>query len=190
MRKPTYAITLNADGTASAVVQLGELQATLTFTADVPDAIGLTIQPADANAPLARGITTGVLRDIPLTEIAQAARKALDDAHGIGQNTEALIDTVRQADSVASGLTPEYLSALSWAYVQLAGVPNARPIQILADGLGKNPGTLKNHIREARKRDYLTSPSTGYAGGELTSLARKTLSSLIPKDSRSSGQSD
>ncbi|MFF5858008.1 hypothetical protein ACFY8B_20655 [Streptomyces sp. NPDC012751] len=72
----------------------------------------------------------------------------------------------------SEGISDAYLAFLAEAYVRAVSraVPNVTAY--LAELTQKRPETIRGHLKEARKRDLLTTVP-GKAGGQLTAKARE-----------------
>lgn len=89
------------------------------------------------------------------------------------------IERLRAA--LAEGITEEYLALLASAYVHRVNIGQDKPVQQLADELGKSPTTVKGHLWQARKRGLLTG-SSGRKGGQLTPEATAILERIVPTE--------
>ena len=81
------------------------------------------------------------------------------------------IELVREA--LAEGITDHYLALLSIEYVGRVNAGQLKPVDRIAQELGKSLGTVKGHLWQARKRDLLIGGSAGRKGGEISEKARQ-----------------
>jgi hypothetical protein len=107
--------------------------------------------------------------------------EGLFERHGL---TEALVDQTQGIGGgiVATHLPPRrmrrderFYAEMAAAYAEAVGAGNNRPIDTIADALGRSRNTVKDVIREARARRLLTETTHGRAGGRLTVKAKKLL---------------
>jgi hypothetical protein len=68
-----------------------------------------------------------------------------------------------------------FYAELAAAYADAVEAGNTRPIDTLAEEIGRSRNYVRDVIREARARGYLTKTASGRAGGRLTIKARKLL---------------
>jgi transposase len=68
-----------------------------------------------------------------------------------------------------------FYAEVAAAYAEAVAAGNNRPIDTIADALGRSRNTVKDVIREARARGLLTETTHGRAGGRLTAKAKKLL---------------
>lgn len=135
----------------------------------------LTIRPSrDATEEeIAGGISTTLLRHLNLAGASEKWR-GKREAH----DEHALKLDKRRAEKLKlllyQGLSDEYLAEISRVYVSLVMRGEKSITKTIAELIGKSPDTAKMHLREARKRDLLTTV-TGRAGGHLTPKARQIL---------------
>lgn len=107
--------------------------------------------------------------------------EGLFERHGV---TEAFVDpTVGDASgALATHLPPKrmrrddrFYAEMAAAYAEAVAAGNNRPIDTIAEALGRSRNTVKDVIREARARGLLTETTHGRAGGRLTAKAKKLL---------------
>jgi hypothetical protein len=143
----------------------------------------LVIRPSDPECYPAGGLSSTVLREIDFRYAAERLRKQLafhDRWNKADKNYEAKrMDRVRAA--LAEGITEQYLALLASVYVHRVNIGQDKPVQQLADELGKSLTTVKGHLWQARKRGLLTG-SSGRKGGQLTPEATKILERIVPID--------
>jgi biotin operon repressor len=106
--------------------------------------------------------------------------EGLFERHG---RTEAFVDL---ASGEVSGSTPHlppkrmrrderFYAEMAAAYAEAVSAGNKRPVDTIAEALGRSRNTVKDVIREARARGLLTETTHGRAGGRLTAKAKKLL---------------
>ena len=81
------------------------------------------------------------------------------------------IDLVREA--LSEGITDEYLSLLAMEYLGRVNSRQEKPVDQIAEELGKSLGTVKGHLWQARKRGLLLGGSAGRKGGQISDDARR-----------------
>ena len=122
------------------------------------------------------GLTTSVLRSLPLARLAEQARQerayrlaAMEDYYSDEQG--GLTDEER-AESLRRpgprGRTPGFYAVLAQRYLAVVRAGHRGPVKLLAEEYGVPVRTMETRIGEARKRGILTKPSPGKPGGELT----------------------
>uniref|UniRef100_A0AAU2VBN9 Uncharacterized protein n=1 Tax=Streptomyces sp. NBC_00003 TaxID=2903608 RepID=A0AAU2VBN9_9ACTN len=141
----------------------------------------LIIEAAEDAAPgdVARGISTTVLRQINPAEGAPPPEFVEQVVSGLGAVNEAgrALDQFGELAAkilARDGVSDLYLSVLASTYVLLADAGVKGLTALLADRMGRKPQTVKDHLKQARRRDLLTTVA-GKAGGELTDKARALL---------------
>lgn len=81
-----------------------------------------------------------------------------------------------QMEGRAAGpVTDETYAQLAEHYVALAGRGVRKPVAVLSSASGLTESQVRERLREARKRELLTSAGQGRVGGKLTSKAQKIL---------------
>jgi biotin operon repressor len=107
--------------------------------------------------------------------------EGLFEHHGA---TEAFVDPASGLGGgvVATHLPPKrmrrderFYAEMAAAYAEAVSAGNNRPVDTIAEALGRSRNTVKDVIREARARGLLTQTTHGRAGGRLTAKARKLL---------------
>nr|WP_052741149.1 sigma-70 family RNA polymerase sigma factor [Mycobacterium sp. UM_NZ2] len=145
--------------------------------------IGMWIRPLDPDNPPHGGLSSTVLREI---DFRKAKAKLHQDlaAHPHGWRGEpskqAQQDGDRLArlrDELAKGITPEYLALLCSNYVQRVNSGQAKPVERLAEDLGKSAATIRGHLWQARRQGLLIG-SAGRKGGTLTPEAMAIIQRL------------
>jgi hypothetical protein len=82
--------------------------------------------------------------------------------------------------------TSAFYAGMAAAYAEAASAGHNRPIDTIAQALGRSRNTVKDVIREARARGLLTETTHGRAGGRLTARAKRLLK---PRKDESAGPS-
>jgi hypothetical protein len=120
---------------------------------------------------LAGGLSSTILRHVDF----QAAAQEWREHRGISPvESHKLAKRLTYALG-SSGVSDRYLVLLADAYVRLVTSGEPKVTARLAEIVGKSPETIRAHIKAARSRGLLTALSSGRAGGELTSEARRIL---------------
>jgi hypothetical protein len=78
-----------------------------------------------------------------------------------------------------------FYAEMAAAYAEAVAAGNNRPIDTIAEALGRSRNTVKDVIREARARGLLTETTHGRAGGRLTAKAKRLLKQ---RDTESAGE--
>lgn len=133
----------------------------------------------------ADGLTTGVLRDVPLGEIikkarfdAAAVRRVVSDE--AAARVEEWLASWRVGARGSRAKRPNLAyAALAARYVELVREGERAPAAILARQLGMSAVTVSQRVREARERGLLTRTAAGTAGGELTPKALGLLATPV-----------
>jgi hypothetical protein len=141
----------------------------------------LTIEPI-GDMPVG-GLSSTVLRQLDF----RAATADLRDqvARSSNRNREhaayekASVERLRAA--LDEGVSEEYLSLLSSAYVRAVNRGQAKVNDYLAETVGKPVSTVRGHLWQARNEGFLTR-SPGRKGGQLTSKTTEILERIVPKD--------
>ncbi len=147
------------------------------------------IRPIEEESPPAGGISSTVLREI---DFRGASAKLHED---VGKNPVGFMEQMKQRwrdrtepmkklrAELANGITAEYLALLSKEYVYRVSDGQSKPVEKIAEELGKSTQTVRGHLWQARKRNLLTG-SIGRKGGELTIEALTVLQRMEPPDPR------
>lgn len=168
---------VRALGVPSVTQQIGPWVVTYAWPKDVdqggPWSVTITPGPDATDNEVAGGIASTLVRQL--------------DFRGAGEEWRAKSEHVAERDErvgkrqsaelrslVAVGITDEYLATLAQTYVRLVMTGEKSVIRRLAELVDKSPETIKIHLKEARKRELLTTVK-GRAGGHLTSKARQIL---------------
>lgn len=142
----------------------------------------LVVRPADPGACPAGGLSSTVLRGIKFREAEAQLRKQL----AIGERRRDSRDKYeakrleRIREELAKGISPEYLALLSSLYVSRVNGGQPKPVEAIADELGKGVQTIRGHLWQARTQHHLLKGTTGRKGGELTPEAVKILERIVP----------
>ena len=87
----------------------------------------------------------------------------------------------RIRDELAKGISPEYLALLSSLYLSMVNQGQPKPVDTIADQLGKGMQTIQGHRWQARKRGFIEGPQ-GRKGGTLSPMASAILIRIVPSD--------
>lgn len=173
---------------ASVMMEVGEWVVAFEWPAD---AIGsnaggpsrMVIEPI-GEMPVG-GLSSTVLRQINFREAAERHREEQARQASARNRTRkdiAIFEKLREAERAElrralseDGVTDYYLAFLSWQYVQAVGAGQDKPVDNLAEDLGRSLNTVKSHLWQARKKGLLTGGSAGRKGGELSSAAEELL---------------
>jgi hypothetical protein len=134
-----------------------------------PGALAVLPAPDGDEQEVRRGITTGTLRAVPMSEI-------IADGRDSGSLAEAEYGRRALARLGSAGAERDdlYFALVADAYAQATALGDKRPIRTLALVAGVKPDTMRIHVREARSRGLLTG-AQGRAEGELTEHAKQLL---------------
>ncbi|GLZ75967.1 hypothetical protein Afil01_07740 [Actinorhabdospora filicis] len=119
------------------------------------------------------GLSSTVLRRVDFQRAGELFRKAQPKAEG-------MTDKRRQRHAerlqwlLKEGVTDRYLALLAFEYQQAVARGNHAPTPELADMAGKRPETIRGHLKEARRRELLTTVK-GKAGGARTAKTDEIL---------------
>lgn len=141
----------------------------------------ITVERTDG-APardVARGISTTVLRRLDIAAAVKLAEQVpeLDNARqALRQEFD---ESAERAGRLLAeeGVSERYLAVLAATYKQLADAGDPAPVRRLARLVGRRPETIKDHLKKARREEYLGTVA-GKAGGELTDKTRAILNSM------------
>jgi hypothetical protein len=160
--------------------KLGGWVAEMTWTGDEIQGgpSTLVIRPKDPGNVPAGGLSSTVLREVDF-------RAAAATMHDLMRESAAFMETVRESqkqwkktiefvrEALAEGVTDDYLALLAERYVTLVNTGQEKPVDHLAEELGRSLPTVKGHLWQARKRGLLTGGSAGRKGGEISEEARQ-----------------
>jgi hypothetical protein len=129
----------------------------------------LVVRPTDEKNVPPGGISSTVLREIDFRTGAAKAREKLaaEDRAYAEMDKRPLQVAMPLLKSVldTGGITDVYLVLLAAEYVGRVVHGEAKPVDHIAEELGKSPGTVKNHLWQARNRGLLKGGSAGRKGG-------------------------
>lgn len=141
----------------------------------------LLIEPANPDSYPPGGLSSTVLRDIDFRAALDTLRKQVATSRRRNKarhNYEAgRAERLRAA--LAEGVTDEYLALLASAYVSTTNRGQEKPLEHLAEMIGKTPSTVKGHLWQARRKEFLVG-SAGRAGGKLTPKTTRILERIVP----------
>ncbi|OBI79714.1 hypothetical protein A5664_01730 [Mycolicibacterium fortuitum] len=145
---------------------------------------GVWIRPTDDDSPPSEGISNTVLSRIDFDEAKAKLRENLEK-HPYGWRGSPEQQAKREAqrfDRLRYELgkgpsSPEYLSLLAANYVRLVSERQPKPVEYLAENLGRPLQTVRGHLWQARKKGLLDG-SPGRKGGDLTPEAMKILQNM------------
>ncbi|MFJ6790446.1 hypothetical protein [Streptomyces angustmyceticus] len=155
---------------------VGPWRVLMRWAADADPASGptwvlVTPHPDADPASTQGGVSSTVLRQVDFKNAADQFRAArpTETRHEVAQDAEA--EALRWL-LASEGVSDAYLAFLAESYVRAVSraVPNVTAH--LAELTHKRPETIRGHLKEARKRDLLTTVP-GKAGGQLTAKARE-----------------
>ncbi|MCU1591975.1 MAG: hypothetical protein JWP11_3231 [Frankiales bacterium] len=129
------------------------------------------------------GITTAVLRQIPLAVLAQQVREAAPrHAEALASLGYVDSDWSDAVDQVAknprpgrTGRSDKFYAQMASEYTARVAVGNRRPVEDMATQMRYSRSTVEGWIKAARKRELLTPARPGQPGGDLTDKARALL---------------
>ncbi|MGV9540330.1 hypothetical protein ACWDSF_03280 [Nocardia beijingensis] len=141
----------------------------------------LLIEPANPETYPPGGVSSTVLREIDFRAALETLRSqsAASQRWSNARETYEAERAERLRDAATQGVTDEYLALLASAYVSATNRGQAKPLDYLAQMVGKTPSTVKGHLWQARKKELL-SGSAGRAGGQLTDAATRILARIVP----------
>ncbi|MET8825095.1 hypothetical protein ABZX40_12425 [Streptomyces sp. NPDC004610] len=155
---------------------VGPWRVLLTWASDADPASGptrvlITPHPDADPASIQGGTSSTVLRQIDFKKAGDQFRAArpTDTLHEVAQDTEA--EALRWL-LATEGVSDAYLAFLAESYVRAVARAAPNVTAHLAELTHKRPETIRGHLKEARKRDLLTTVP-GKAGGKLTIKARE-----------------
>lgn len=127
----------------------------------------LVIRPTDEKNVPPGGISSTVLREIDFRTGAAKAREqvAAEDLAFAQDRPPQLTMPIIRGTLEASGITDAYLVLLAMEYIARVDRGEAKPVDHIAEELGKSPGTVKGHLWQARTRGLLQGGSAGRKGG-------------------------
>ena len=143
-------------------------------------------RPPATPEDVAGGLSSTVVRQLDFLRAADDWRESRDSMRSLtgkrrtyehvrAEMIESLSAALRAA--LSGGISDTYLATLSQGYVALVRIGDRSVTATLAEAAGKAPETIRAHLKEARKRDLLTTVR-GRAGGRLTDKAEAILAGL------------
>jgi hypothetical protein len=121
------------------------------------------------------GITTAVLREVPVAKMLRRARAALNDAASAGLiaagSAEAFREHRRPGRRGRSDLDYAQFAA---SYVEWCG-RSKTPVKDMAAAEALDESTVRNVLYQARERGLLSSSGRGRAGGALSEKAKQLI---------------
>ncbi|KUN78353.1 hypothetical protein [Streptomyces griseoruber] len=141
----------------------------------------ITIESA-ADAPardVARGISTTVLRRLDLAAALNLAKMAPEAQSTLETAAKKLTESGEAAGLLlaSEGVSERYLAMLASTYKAMADTGAVAPVRKLAVMIGRQPETIKDHLKKARREGYLSTVA-GKAGGDLTEKTLRVLESM------------
>jgi hypothetical protein len=171
--------------------RIGAWQVNLRWPSlDSAGPVELSIRPGAGADPdeVARGITTNVLRAIPLAHLTEELREARRSVQGL-RNEAVRIDGVAEliADTVREDPTPgrrgrsdEFYALVSALYAWHVDQRYPNPVKRLAELCGASWRVSANWVRLAREKGFLTEGHERRPGGTLTPKATAILDDVVP----------
>ncbi|NKS00463.1 hypothetical protein GS528_04780 [Rhodococcus hoagii] len=148
--------------------------------------VELLVRPSDPESYPVGGLSSTVLRTVDFRAAAAQLQRQLANADRWNRRSDEYeagrIERIR--DALSKGISDEYLALLSSAYVSRVNKGQSKPVEQLADELGKSLQTIRGHLWQARKRGLLTG-SAGRKGGHLTPEATAVLERIVPNAPKS-----
>lgn len=152
-----------------------------------PWSIVINPGPRATAEDVAGGLSSTITRQLDFLRAAEGWRETRDEMHRTLRGRRRTYEEVRAGmveslssalrAALADGITDVYLSTLSQGYVALVRIGERSVTATLAEAAGKAAETIRAHLKEARKRDLLTTVR-GRAGGQLTEKADGILAGL------------
>ncbi|MDL4815117.1 hypothetical protein [Actinomadura opuntiae] len=140
----------------------------------------LTIRPRPGADPFrtAEGITSSVLRSIPVGRLTQKMRRTSqhgrdDLVPGTGERADVVADRIRaiaEQDPTPGrkGRPDEFFALVAALYIWNVDHRFSNPVQQIAESCGSTWRAAANWVRLARRRGFLTEGRERRPGGELT----------------------
>lgn len=134
-----------------------------------PTRVLITPHPDADPASTQGGVSSTVLRQVDFRKAGDQFRAARPTGteHEVTQEAEG---EVLRWLLTAEGISDAYLAFLAESYVRAVSRATPNVTAHLAELTNKRPETIRGHLKEARKRDLLTTVP-GKAGGQLTRKA-------------------
>lgn len=142
----------------------------------------LVVRPANPESYPPGGLSSTVLRGINFREATAQLRKQLT----VGEHRQKSrnkreaqhLDHIR--NELTKGISTEYLALLSSLYISRVNRGEPKPVEAIANDLGKGVQTIRGHLWQARTQHHLLKGSAGRKGGELTHEAIAILERIVP----------
>lgn len=136
----------------------------------------------DVTSPLPPGgVTSRLLRRLPLGELVDAVRSQLAETaqhvehHGrAGRQAAASAEAFARRPGRAGRGDRDY-AEVAEMYVSILATGDLKPVETLAAEMFLSPSQIRNVLYEARRRGLLTKAAPGRAGGRLTDECRRIL---------------
>ncbi|GAA2143165.1 hypothetical protein GCM10009727_41940 [Actinomadura napierensis] len=147
----------------------------------------MTVRPRPGADPFqtAQGITSTVLRSIPLNKLTQKMRKTSqyerdDIVPGTGEPVDVVagrISAIAEQDPTPGrkGRPEEFFALVAALYIWNVDNRFSNPVQQIAQSCGSTWRAAANWVRLARRRGFLTEGRERCPGGELTPEALRVL---------------
>ncbi|MBO2457966.1 hypothetical protein [Actinomadura violacea] len=169
--------------------EIGSWQVTLRWPASGrggPTEITIAPRPGADPFQTAQGITSTVLRSIPLNKLTKKMRAALDAEHdgglvpGTGEPADVVADRIRAATERdptpgRKGRPDEFFALVAALYIWNIDNRHSNPVQRIAESCGSTWRAAANWVRLARRRGLLAEGRERSPGGELTPEALRIL---------------
>lgn len=141
------------------------------------------VLPVETTSPLPPGgVTSRLLRRLPLGELVAAVRKdLLSVAQYLSrQDGPDYAEVADNAERFARrpgrrGRKDRDYAEIAAAYVEILATNDRKPVETLASRTFLSPSQLRNVLYEARRRDLLTKSPPGRPGGQLTEKCHRIL---------------
>ncbi len=134
----------------------------------------MVIEPID-KMPVG-GLSSTVLRQINFRDALGSLPAAINSAANPQAELAAMREFERDALQSAfskGATTDDYLALLSSVYLNRVSAGQEKPVDRIAEELGRSLATVKGHLWQARRRGLLVGGSAGRKGGELSDEADK-----------------
>ncbi|MEU9807021.1 hypothetical protein [Mycobacterium sp. NPDC050853] len=141
----------------------------------------LLIRPADPDSIPPGGLSSTVLRQVNFREASAdlQRQRAADKRYKDGEDRYQAERIQRIRDQLSKGVSPEYLALLASLYIYRVKQGQPKPVEGIAEDLGRGLQTIRGHLWQARTQGLLEG-SAGRKGGRLTPTAKKILEQIVP----------
>ena len=135
----------------------------------------LVIRPKDLEHVPAGGLSSTVVRKVNFRTAAAERREAADVTTSYVAWIKSEYGDAERLIVLAlnEGVTDAYLALLAMDYVGRVDAGKAKPVDRIAEDLGRSVGTIKGHLWQARNRGLLEGGSAGRKGGTISEEARQ-----------------